>query len=92
MCQKVAAYQPLGPKVYTVTRVFTNGWGVDQSWDERCVPNLSTGKYYPQVPTVAEHRRSLEMLVAKDQGMNWETGREYLNGSVLVLSVNHEKN
>jgi hypothetical protein len=44
---------------------------------------LSTGKYYPQVPTVAEHMRSLEMLVAKDQGMNWETGREYLKGSVL---------
>ena len=38
-CQKVAAYQPLGPKVYTVTSVFTKGWGVDWTWDERCVPN-----------------------------------------------------
>ena len=26
-CQKVVAYQPLGFKVYSVTRVFTNGWG-----------------------------------------------------------------
>jgi hypothetical protein len=32
------------------------------------------------------------MLVAWDQGMNWETGREYLKGSVLDLSVIHKNN
>ena len=30
--------------------------------------------------------------MARDQGMNWETGREYLKGSVLDLSVNHKNN
>lgn len=28
------------------------------------------------------------MLVARGPGMSWETGREYLKGSVLDLSVN----
>ena len=74
----MTAYQPLGPKVYTVTKVFTNGWGVDRPWDERCVPNLRRGMYYLQVPTIAEYRKSVEMLVARDQGIKWETGRGYL--------------
>ena len=72
--------------------MFTKGWGVDRPQDERCVPNLSTGKYSPQIPTLAEHRMSLEMLVARKPGMNWETGREYLKDSVLNLSVNRKGN
>ena len=91
-CQKVASYQLLGHKVYSIMRVFTKGWEVDRPWDERCVHKLSTGKYHPQIPTVKEHRGSLEMLMARGSGMSWETGREYLKGSVPDLSVNHKNN
>ena len=32
------------------------------------------------------------MLGAREPGMSWETGREYLKGLVLDLSVNHKDN
>jgi hypothetical protein len=41
-----------------------------------------------KVSAVAEHR-SLKMLGAREPGMSWETGRDYLKGLVLDLSVNH---